>query len=382
MTYKEKLREEYEKQSEKIKKANFLILHGNSIISCILKVAIRELGFHCICKVFDKGSFLDGELDIGESDNIVVILCSAREATRSSMEEDDRQYFPNAFVCDFYAIYYMWITQIIKRECDYDLLAMTIWLCKREQAIPNIDSINTLFCNLNCKECSNGIQYRTEKRKISIVSQIKYLDKITDKMPIMQCNFQGGEVFTDVGFSEFVEQHAHNARIAFFTIATNGTILPSDHVLETIKKTGCMVRISDYGELSKKKEELIRKCGEFKIPCFIYPMAEYWRKFGTFEKRGRTEQDLKKICAQCCFGTHDLMFIEDKIFCCLRTLFANAIQQCDDSAIRLNTFELNRDFSTNELEAFVRGDELWRMCDYCDFPMEIIKPAEQISQNK
>jgi len=59
-----------------------------------------------------------------------------------------------------------WMTRIVKRYYDHDILADSIALERDESAIHNIDSINTTNCNLNCKECSNGIQYRTDKKHI------------------------------------------------------------------------------------------------------------------------------------------------------------------------------------------------------------------------
>lgn len=269
------------------------------------------------------------------------------------------------------------IFTVVNRLCDHEIFAETLCLCRQDKCIPNIDSINTLFCNLRCKECSNGIQYRKEKRRISVESQVHHLRKLTDKLPINQCNFQGGEVFTDVNFSNFVKEHSYNPRICIFTVATNGTILPNDEVFEVIKNTGSMIRISDYGAISKQKQAIIDKCSEFDIPCFIFPMAKTWKKFGEYTKRERTEEQLKHICHECCFGTHDLMFVDDKIFCCLRTLFADAVGDNND-AMTANTLNLNSDFTTEELTNFVNGKELWRMCDYCDYPMEEIQPAEQI----
>ena len=72
-----------------------------------------------------------------------------------------------------------------------------------------------------------------------------------------------------------------------------------------------------------------------------------------------------------------MMFIENKIYCCLRTLYANAVGD-DTEAMRLNTLDLNSNFTYEELERFIHGKELWRMCDYCDFPMKVIAPAEQL----
>lgn len=377
MKYSLLFENEFSEQKRALEKAEKIVLYGNSVIACILDVVISELGYEAKCSIFERGRFLSQEENNVNIERTVIILCSARALTRQDMKKDALHYFPGTFIFDFFAIYYIWITKIVKRKCDYEKFAETLFLCRQEKCVPNIDSINTFYCNLKCKECSNGIQYRRKKRKISSNLQIIYLNKFTEKLPICQCNFQGGEVFTDIDFSTFIEDHSHNPRVAIFTVATNGTILPKDETFMSIKRIGVMIRISDYGNISKQKEAIIAKCKKFSIPCFTFPMAEKWRKFGEYYKRNRKKDELKQISQECCFGTHDLMFIENKIYCCLRTLYANAVGD-DTEAMRLNTLDLNSNFTYEELERFIHGKELWRMCDYCDFPMKVIAPAEQL----
>jgi len=374
VSYREEYIEKYNRIKSIINEADGIVLYGNSVVSCIIKTAVKELGINKPCAVFNNGKFLDPSLSF--AGNNVVILCSVRKETRLSMIEDSKIYFDNCPIFDFFPIYYVWIVDLIKREVDSDIFAETLFLCEKEETIPNIDSINTVFCNLRCKECSNGIQYRKEKYSIPVESQIYHLNRITEKLAITQCNFQGGEVFIDKNFGRYLVEHAKNPRVAILTIATNGTILPSDDLFRIIKGIGAMIRISDYGDLSKKKNELIEKCNVFGIPCFIFPMAEKWRKFGDYYSRGRSETELRNICKECCFGTHDLMFLNDKLFCCLRTLYGSVVGE--NESVKLNTLNLDEDFSADYLKRFCSGENLWRMCDYCDFPMEIIEPAEQM----
>ncbi len=378
----ELLREEYSHQKAVLQAADRIVLYGNSIIACILKTAVRDLGFTSECSVFDNGAFLEDTASLDRSERrTAVIACSARIRTRESMRRDAEVYFSGAEVFDFYALYFQWIAEVVRRDCDLSVLADTLRLCREERAIPNIDSINTLFCTLNCKECSNGIQYRTDRRRIDAASQMRHLKKLTDILPIAQCNFQGGEVFTDADFAAFVEAHAHDPRLAFLTVATNGTILPPDRVFSAMKNCGCMVRISDYGSLSVKKDALIERCAEFGIPCFTFPMAETWRKFGPYEKRGRTREELTAIRDQCCFGTHDLMFLDDRLYCCLRTLYGSAVGDTGED-VAANTLDLDAEVTEEKLLAFIRGDALWRMCDHCDHPMAAIRPAEQMGPQR
>ena len=371
------LESEFKEQKNELVSAEEIVLYGNSVIACILRIAMESLGFSKRTRIFDKGKYIDNNEDsIKTGINRVIYLCSVRITTRASMQKDATAYFGNYPTYDFYAVYYYWISNVVIRDCDISILAKTLLLCREERSIPNIDSINTLFCNLNCKECSNGIQFRKSRRKITAEEQTSYLEKITEKMAITQCNFQGGEVFTDVDFGMFMLEHARNPRLAILTVATNGTIMPNDHQFDIIKGIGAMIRISDYGELSKARDKIIEKCNQMSIPCFIFPMAEKWRKFGDYKKRERSETELHKICKECCFGTHDLMFLGDRLYCCLRTLFGSVFGETEE--VKKNTLYLNSDFSMNELEAIVNGDNLWMMCDYCDYPMDIIESAEQL----
>lgn len=379
MTSKETLLYEYQTQVSEIAKSDAIILFGKSVIYPIMKIALSDLGIEKKCYLFDGGKF---ETEVCEEickSRLVVFLCGARATTRKSMSKDANKYFDNPIIFDYFAIYYSWLTSVIKRNCDYDILANTLISCRKEEAIANIDSINTFYCNLNCKECSNGIQFRKEKRHISKEKQIYYLNKITDILPISECNFQGGEVFCENGFQEFMFEHAKNPRIGVFTVATNGTILPSDEFYKAMRETGAMFRISNYGNLSKCMNQIIDKAKQWNVPCIGYPRAEEWRKFGEFKENNRSEVELKKICSDCYFGTKDMMFYENKLICCLRTLFADALQY-DAEPVRLNTLDLECEFTRTDLEDIVNGKFLWRMCDFCDYPMEIIEPAEQMDR--
>ena len=377
--YAKLLQEEYGFFVKKVTPNSCIVLYGYSVVSVILKVAIKELGFENRIVIFDKGRCLDSNYDFHESSDIsIVILCSSRKATRNSMKDDIYQLFSCVEVIDFFPIYYLWITRVVKRNCNHFAFAETLVRCRNEDCIPNIDSINTFRCNLRCKECSNGVPYRNNKPvDYNIDEHIDSLNKITSFFPITQCNFQGGEVFLDKNFKTFLVKHEENPHVAIFTIATNGTILPPDETFKTIKTIGAMIRISDYGTLSRNKENIIKKCKEYNIPCFIFPAAQSWCKFGDFKKRNRSFSELEHIANNCFFGTHDLMFAGNKIYCCLRTLYSDAIGYNSDET-RANTLDLQSNFNISDLKSIINGDNLWMMCDYCDYPMDSIPPGEQL----
>jgi hypothetical protein len=375
----EYLNHECDRQLSAIASADEVILYGKTIVRPMLEAALHEFGVRDKpIRVFDKGEFIDaGEKD--ERKKRVVIFCGLREKTRNSMRISATEYFPNSDCFDFYALSYGWLTRIVKRDCDHDILADTFLAARDEQAIHNIDSINTTHCNLNCKECSNGIQYRTDKKHIPTDDHMAHLDRLTSALPISFCNMQGGEPLMNKNFADLMRKHAQNPRIALFTISTDGGVPPNDDVMLAVKQSGAIFRISNYGELSRYKQKIIEKSAAMGVPCELYPRAESWVAYGELEQNKRTEAKNREIARSCFFGTKDLMFYDGRLFCCSRTLFAEAVK-LDNEATRANILDVRKEFTQAELKDIVNGTYLHLMCDYCDWPMKSVPLAEQLSK--
>jgi len=375
----EYLIQECDRQLSAIASADEVIIYGKTVIRPILEEALREFGFRDKpIRIFDKGEFSDA----GENDKrrkSVVIFCGLRQKTRDSMRISSTGYFPNSICFDFYALCYGWMTRIVKRDCNHTILADTFLAARDELAIHNIDSINTTHCNLNCKECSNGIQYRTDKKHIPTDEHMAHLDRLTSVLPISFCNMQGGEPLMNKNFADLMRKHAQNPHIAFFTISTDGGIPPKDDVMLAVKQSGAVFRISNYGELSPYKQTIQEKSSAMSIPCEMYPRAESWVVYGELESHNRTEAKNRYIGNSCFFGTKDLMFYDGRLFCCCRTLFAESVG-LDNEATRANILDVRKDFSLAELYDIVNGTHLHLMCDYCDWPMKTVLPAEQLSR--
>ena len=330
-------------------------------------------------RLFDSGRFLDNA-DDHPLVKRVVIACGMRSKTRESMQFDASRYFPTSPCYDFFAIYYQWIKSCVKRDCDLEVLADTLIDVINEKTIHNIDSINTSICNLNCKECSNGMQVRKGKKLVDIDRHRQSLLRLTDVKPISYCNIQGGEPLLDKNLAERIMLHSANPRIAFITMATNGTIVPDDSVMTAMRNSGVMLRISDYGELSIHKDDQKRKAEQFLVPCDTYRRAESWVSYGRFIQRGRTDDENRRIPSTCHFGSKDLMLYDGTLYSCCRVLFADALGIKNDCVIR-NSLNVLETFSSEDLESIVTGKYLYMMCDYCDYPLKTVQVAEQLDRN-
>lgn len=378
-TYKQdhetQLLSEFEKQLKLLNEAEEIVLYGNSVVLPIISQALDSFQISANRYVFDKGVFINSTARIEKNPDII-ILCGMRAKTRESMINSSQYFFPDVPYIDFFSIYFAWITQVVNRNCDHRILANTIIAARQEETIRNIDSINTSYCNLNCQECSNGMQYRVNRGPVAIKDHIHYINKITDVIPISYCNLQGGESLTDPNFDEVIRKHANNPRIALITVATNGTVIPSKEVMNAMKQTGAMFRVSDYGELLCCKDEVIDISKKNNVPCMLYPRAEEWFAYGKFTKHGRSDDENRIISEKCFFGINDIMLYRNRLCCCCRTLFADAINQ-GNLAQQNNSLDLDTAFSVNDLLEIIDGVNLHQMCDYCDYPMAKIKPALQ-----
>ena len=368
--------DEYKKIIDDIQLSDYIILYGKNVITSLMISMFKDLDISKKYFVFSNGEFDHDEL-CDTSKRFVVFTLGMRLKTRKSMKKCADEYFHNCVVYDFFAIYYVWITEIIKRDCDYLILSDTLARIREDSCVPNIDSIPLSHCNLNCAECSNGMQVRKDKKIIPLEVLGESLDVITNIKPISFCNLQGGEVFIDKRLNEIIALHSQNPRIGFITIATNGTIVPSNEELDSIKKAGAIIRISNYGVLSNVKEVIRDKSISKNIPCDYYDRAIKWVKYGELVPRHRKDEENFEISKKCFFGSKDLMLYDGSLYSCCRVLFANASGLNNECTCK-NTVVLNEKTTREDLDAIINGDYLYKMCDYCDWPMVEIEPAEQI----
>ncbi|WP_373265375.1 hypothetical protein [Hungatella hathewayi] len=117
----------------------------------------------------------------------------------------------------------------------------------------------------------------------------------------------GGEPLFYPDIEEFItyvmEKYRHKV-LSAWNIITNGTIVPSEEVLDCIKKYSGEIEISDYSatlrSVEKSIEQLTIKLKEKGIPYSIYK-ADQWIDFGYGHsfKEGWTEERLINFFDQC-----------------------------------------------------------------------------------
>lgn len=146
--------------------------------------------------------------------------------------------------------------------------------------LKQFEVIVTNKCSLKCKKCAAGIQYFRDPSQLkenSIVcdyNRVLELIDWVDRVVIM-----GGEPFLYKDLDKVLDGIYKNAntlkKVGGVKIITNGTIVPSQNVLDSISKSDTVVWISDYGEKSRKIGELIEVFQKNRINYTVLNVQEW-----------------------------------------------------------------------------------------------------------
>ncbi len=155
-----------------------------------------------------------------------------------------------------------------------------------------IDLIVTNCCTLKCRDCSELIPYvKPEHFELEDVERdIGKMNDLVDYIAVLEV--MGGEPLLYPGLAEVLHYIAGLPNIYQIMLDTNGTVVPDEETLEAIREHQVLVHITDYGEISTKKLELLRKCEERGIYCTMRKIGN-WADHDAIKDYGRDGMDEK-----------------------------------------------------------------------------------------
>ena len=151
-------------------------------------------------------------------------------------------------------------------------------------------------CTLHCKKCAHAchkVDVTAEDMTLNMAKKsadyfFQYVDVVNEFVLI------GGEPLLYGSLGELVDYIGTNYRekILTFSITTNGTIIPSDKLIELCKKYHVTVRVSDYSDtlprLKQRYELLYEKLSEVEVAVWKTEKENSWFDYG-FEEVERGE---------------------------------------------------------------------------------------------
>ncbi len=157
----------------------------------------------------------------------------------------------------------------------------------------------TTICSLRCRECANLIQYY-ECGKFydykEIIRDVRRLCQIA--RGIEQLRILGGEPLLHSHLQEILEGILKNDNINSIQVVTNGTLLFNDNILPVLRNKRISVEVSNYGDVSRKYDALIRQLRRNHIIFYTHKELK-WTKQADFAFQNKTSKELEMVLHQC-----------------------------------------------------------------------------------
>ena len=223
-------------------------------------------------------------------------------------------------------------------------------------------------CTLNCKNCDGYIPFHAHPKTDSldtIKNSYKKIIEVCGHVEII--NLLGGEPLLHPDIAQVTRYFANDNRCSHVAIISNGTIVPKPELIDILKSPKCTFRISDYGNLSRHKDEIIALLEKEKIKYEV-TNYQYWDRIPTIQQRYETSEQLNAKYAAC---TANLFYVKHgKLFQCtfvagLSDLGRSMLPDFEKNYVDLFP-QSNKDV-TLQVEKFVQQLHLRQHLDACKY---------------
>ena len=179
------------------------------------------------------------------------------------------------------------------------------WNTKKMNCVYHVDMTITTRCTLNCRNCNMFIPYHKKHFDYTFDELKSNIDLFFERVDyVAYFGLIGGEPLLNENLYKVIE-YLHENYIDKFgkiTFTTNGTMIPSDKLVNVMKKYSMLMEISNYAlntNYDKKLQDLKKMLEEEKINYSIRPSL-VWCDFG-FPKNPfkRDAEQLKQHLAYC-----------------------------------------------------------------------------------
>lgn len=172
-----------------------------------------------------------------------------------------------------------------------------------ENELLHLDLVITESCSRKCRDCSNLMQYYHSPEHFSSEDVIRDLGKILEVFRVCELKIIGGEPFVNQNTLTDVLEYLSGQlsdRVDTVNVITNGTVIPSEKCLNTIKNNSkIIITFSNYGKTSGAQDEFIRLCDENGISYSVIDESFYWLDFGFPKKYEESQEYLDRQYKNC-----------------------------------------------------------------------------------
>lgn len=249
--------------------------------------------------------------------------------------------------------------------------------------VMSMDMLITERCSLNCKYCCALMPEYAKPVNFGAEDFIEGFDNLLSTGCYLgTLSFIGGEpLLNQKVLCEILRHYKDNRHILTFQIITNGTLMPSDELLNTLNEIkSAYVIFSNYGELSRKMQEAAVKFQEYGIQVAIEKEEDIsaegnnlWLDYGKVKKYEHSPAELQKMYDNCLDGKYCFSILKNKLYICNR--IAHGINlgliptdgyrtELDLSDLAIQAF--NSEKFREKCEEFLYANKAPEGCMYCN----------------
>lgn len=314
---------------------------------------------------------LPEELKIIQGQEIIVLTMGAENAgiVLKQLEMEGLKYGSDIYDVHSFLQFYIYIIALYR----YGKCIMT-----------DCTVMGTYQCSLKCKYCMAAIPYLQESKQVEYADFKRDVDILFENVDfVLEFGIGGGEMFLCKNLEQYIEYVMKNysSHIWNCSILTNGTILPNEKVIETLKKYKLNVVVSRYSgvpnwhEKYKKLETLLQ---EHQIPVSTIDY-ENWVDMGWTQKQYKKNVGgLFDMCGMQC-----RIVKNGKLNYCLHGMIANeALYHLDlsEDEFDLCVQQDRKKFKLVEYHLGFLNKGCLEMCHYCNGYVNINQNTIPVAQ--
>lgn len=276
----------------------------------------------------------------------------------------------------------------VQYAVDTCLFCHDSYLTPDKLFLRSVDIIITERCSLKCRDCSNLTQYYKNPKSCSLEELVKSIDAFCAVIDeVNEFRVIGGEPFMNRDFDAVVKRLIDEPKVKKIIIYTNGTIVPPDDKIKSLKNNKILLMITDYGPLSRNLNALTQKLSSNNI-AFYARKAQGWTDCSKIKSHYRSVEQQKEIFRNCC-AKNTINLSDGKLYRC--PFFANAARLRavpDYKEDYIDLFQEPLDATgivatKNKVRDYLLNKDYLKVCDFCSgrsFSDPEITPAIQTTK--
>ncbi len=232
-----------------------------------------------------------------------------------------------------------------------------------------IQFVVTERCSLKCRDCTHLMQYYTNPQDVDIDEYGYAFERFLNLVDnISELRVLGGEPFMNKSMNKVILKYAPLDKIRNISIYTNGTIIPTEETLNSLKNEKVTVRISNYVHNEKSVISLASKLKQHGIKHFIRKY-DSWQEGGNLDYRGYSNEAIQEVFFKC-YERNCYTFLRGKLHHCPRSAHAMNITAMPDVPEDYVDFtDINKSDEILRKHLIRLRERTWiEACNYCQGP--------------